>query len=67
MSSLRKDIENFEYRKGHYLPEHRWCALYDLETQKKFFEEKDKKVRERYKLGRVQSDPETTGQHGTML
>lgn len=67
MSSFRKDIENFEYRKTYYAPEHRWCGLYTLENTKKFYEEKDKQNMSRVKRNRVQSDPETTGQHGTMI
>jgi UDP-N-acetylenolpyruvoylglucosamine reductase len=61
------DIENFEYRKTYYAPEHKWCFLYDSKNVKKFEEKKVKKEMERFKRSRVQSNPETTGQWGTML
>jgi len=67
MASFRKDIENFEYRKDYYAPEHKWCGLYTLENTRKFYEEKEKIYRKRAERGRVQSNPETTGQHGTMI
>lgn len=67
MSSYRKDLENFEYDSRFSITEHRWDFLRTVEKTKEFYDEKDKQARTRYKLGRVQSNPETTGQHGTMI
>lgn len=67
MSSFRKDLENFEYDSRFSIPEHRWDSLYTVENTKKFYDAKEKKAMERVKRNRVQSNPETTGQHGTML
>ena len=67
MSSFKKDLENFEYDSRYVIAEHRWDHLEDEETTKEFYEKKDEQAMSRYKRGRVQSDPETTGQHGTMI
>lgn len=65
--SYKVDIENFEYDSRYSPTEHRWCFLYDKENVKKFNEKREKQDAERFKRNRVQSDPETTGQHGTMI
>lgn len=67
MGSFKKDIEHFEFDPRFSPTEHRWCNLAKLEATRKFYEEKDKQAMERVKRNRVQSDPETTGQHGTMI
>lgn len=67
MGSFRKDLENFEYDSRFLASEHKWDSLYTIENTKKFYEIKEKQAMERVKRNRVQSDPETTGQHGTMI
>lgn len=67
MSSFRKDIENFEFDSRYSIMEHKWCPLYTLENTRKFYEKREKQAMSRYKRNRVQSDPETTGQYGSML
>ena len=62
MAGLKMDIENFEYDSRYSIMEHRWCALHELENQKLFYKKRDEQDMERF-----QSDPETTGQWGTML
>lgn len=63
--SYTKDIEHFEYDKRYFLPsEHRWCFLKDREKAKEYFDKKDEEARP--VCGRVQSDPETTGQWGPL-
>lgn len=61
------DIDNFEYRKTYYAPEHRWCFLYTKENVEKFYKKQVEVEMKRLERGRVQSNPETTGQWGTML
>lgn len=65
--SYKKDLENFEYDSREIRQEHKWDFLNDPENIKKFEEEKEKIYMSRVKRNRVQSDPETTGQHGTMI
>lgn len=67
MTTYKMDIDNFEYRKTYYAPEHKWCHLYTEEGVKKFYDDYVKQELSRAKRNRVQSDPETTGQHGTMI
>ena len=67
MGSFRKDIENFEFDPRFSITEHRWCYLAELEATRKFYAKKDKQAMSRYKRNRVQSNPETTGQYGSML
>ncbi len=65
--SFKKDLENFEYDSRELRQEHKWDFLADGENTEKFYEEKEKIYMSRVKRNRVQSDPETTGQYGTML
>ena len=65
--SYKKDLENFEYDSREIRQEHKWDFLKDPENVKTFDEEKEKIYMSRVKRNRVQSDPETTGQHGTMI
>ncbi len=67
MAGLKMDIENFEYDSRYSIMEHRWCALHELKNQKLFYKKRDEQDMERFHRSRVQSDPETTGQYGTML
>ena len=67
MSSFKKDLENFEYDSRYVITEHRWDLLADEEVTKEFYEIKDEQNMSRYKRGRVQSDPEVTGQTGSMI
>ena len=67
MAGLKMDIENFEYDSRFSIMEHRWCYLHELENQKSFNEKRDAQDMESFMRHRVQSDPETTGQHCTMI
>jgi len=67
MTTFKMDIDNFEYRKTYYAPEHKWCFLYTQENTDKFYKKKAEKELPKECFGRVQSNPETTGQWGTML
>ena len=63
---IKKELETFEYDKRYpTLIEHRWCKMRDDKKYDKFI--KDKADNAMPKISRVQSDPETTGQLGTML
>ena len=67
MISFKKDLETFEYD-SRYLPsEHKWDRLASAEETKKFYDAKERINFSRVKRNRVQSNPETTGQHGTMI
>ena len=67
MISFKKDLETFEYD-SRYLPsEHKWDRLASAEETKKFYDAKQRMAVSRYKRNRVQSNPETTGQYGTMI
>ena len=61
--SFKKDLENFEYDSRELPQEHKWDMLASGEMTKKFYEEKEKIYFSRVKRNRVQSNPETTGQH----
>lgn len=66
MGYIKCDIERFDYNKKYTLPEeHKWDELKDSDEEKKYFEEREKAGKP--SIGRVQSDPETTGQIGTMI
>lgn len=65
--SFRKDLETFEYDSRNLPQEHKWDHLRDGEETKKFYEAKERINFSRVKRNRVQSNPETTGQWGTML
>ena len=65
--SFKKDLENFEYDSRDIPQEHKWDFLASGENTKKFYEEKEKINMSRVNRNGVQSNPETTGQHGTMI
>lgn len=65
--SFKKDLENFEYASKHIPDEHKWDHLAEAEETKKYYDVRERIARARFKRSRVQSDPETTGQHGTMI
>ena len=67
MKSFKKDLETFEYDSRNLPSEHKWDHLASEEETKKFYDAKQRIAISRYKRNRVQSDPETTGQHGTMI
>lgn len=65
--SFRKDLENFEYASKYIPDEHKWDRLGDGDKTKEYYEARERIAKSRFKRNRVQSDPETTGQHGTMI
>ena len=67
MKSFKKDLEAFEYDSRNLPSEHKWDRLASEEETKKFYEAKERINFSRVKRNRVQSNPETTGQHGTMI
>ncbi len=67
MNSFKKDLETFEYDSRNLPQEHKWDRLASTEETKKFYDAKQRMAMSRYKRNRVQSDPETTGQYGSML
>jgi hypothetical protein len=67
MESFKKDLETFEYDSRNIPQDHKWDRLASVEETKKFYEAKERIYFSRVKRSRVQSDPETTGQHGTMI
>ena len=63
---IKIDLDNFEYNSKYKLPnEHRWDSLKDIEEEKKYFD--DRKEACKSKRGIVASNPEVTGQVGTMI
>lgn len=67
MISFKKDLETFEYDSRNLPSEHKWDRLASAEETKKFYDAKERINFSRVKRNRVQSNPETTGQHGTMI
>jgi hypothetical protein len=67
MISFKKDLETFEYDSRNLPSEHKWDRLASAEETKKFYDAKERINFSRVQRNRVQSDPETTGQWGTML
>ena len=67
MTSFKKDLENFEYDSRNLPSEHKWDHLADKDETEKFYESKRACEKSRFVRNRVQSNPETTGQYGTML
>ena len=67
MISFKKDLETFEYDSRNLPSEHKWDRLASAEETKKFYDAKERINFSRVKRNRVQSNPETTGQWGTML
>jgi hypothetical protein len=63
---VKIDLDNFEYNSKYTLPnEHRWDDLKDSEKQKEYFNEREKLGKP--KRGIVASNPEVTGQIGSMI
>ena len=67
MINFKKDFETFEYDSRNLPSEHKWDRLISTEETKKFYDAKQRMAVSRYKRNRVQSNPETTGQYGTMI
>lgn len=67
MISFKKDLETFEYDSRNLPSEHKWDRLASAEETKKFYDAKERINFSRVKRNKVQSDPETTGQWGSML
>ena len=67
MNSFKKDLEAFEYDSRNLPQEHKWDHLASAEETKEFRDAKERIDFSRVKRNRVQSDPETTGQWGSML
>ena len=63
---VKIDLDNFEYNSKYELPdEHRWDFMEDSEKEKEYFIEREKSVK--LKRGVVASNPEVTGQVGSMI
>jgi len=63
---IKRELDTFEYDKRYYLPnEHRWCFMADDEEHKKYWEKKEESLKPI--RSRVQSNPEKTGQIGSMI
>ncbi len=63
---VKIDLDNFEYNSKYELPdEHRWDFMEDSEKEKEYFIEREKLGKP--KRGVVSSNPEVTGQIGSMI
>ena len=63
---VKIDLDNFEYYSKYKLPnEHRWDSLKDIEKEKKYFDDREELCKP--KRGIVSSNPEVTGQVGSMI
>ena len=63
---VKIDLDNFEYNSKYELPnEHRWDFMKDSEKEKDYFVEIEKSGKP--KRGIVSSNPEVTGQVGSMI
>lgn len=63
---IRKDLDNFDYNKTYNLKsEHIWDFMKDGEKAKKYYDEQHKICYPN--ISEVQSNPEITGQKGTMI
>ena len=63
---VKIDLDNFEYNSKYKLPdEHRWDFMEDSEKEKEYFVEREKIGKP--KRGIVASNPEVTGQVGSMI
>ena len=65
--SFKKDLEAFDYDSRNLPQEHKWDHLADGDETKKLYVANERINMSRVKRNRVQSDPETTCQHGTMI
>lgn len=63
---VKIDLDNFEYNSKYKVPnEHRWDSLKNTEKEKKYFDDREKACKP--KRGIVASNPEVTGQVGSMI
>lgn len=63
---VKIDLDNFEFNSKYKLPsEHRWDSLKNLKNEKKYFNEREEIGKP--KRGVVASNPEVTGQVGSMI
>ena len=63
---IKIDLDNFEYNSKYTLhKEHCWDSLKDSKKEKEYFEEREKLSKP--KRGIVASNPEVTGQVGSMI
>jgi hypothetical protein len=63
---VKIDLDNFEYNSKYTLPnEHRWDSLKDSKKEKEYFDERENVSKP--KRGIVASNPEVTGQVGSMI
>lgn len=63
---VKIDLDNFEYNSKYKLPnEHCWDSLKDIEKEKRYFDDKEEACKP--KRGIVSSNPEITGQVGSMI
>ena len=63
---VKIDLDNFEYNSKYSLPnEHRWDFMEDSKEEKTYFDEREELGKP--KRGIVASDPEVTGQVGSMI
>jgi hypothetical protein len=63
---VKIDLDNFEFNSKYKLPnEHRWDSLKKLENEKKYFDEREEIGKP--KRGVIASNPEVTGQVGSMI
>lgn len=66
MTYINLDLDHFDYNSKYNLPdEHKWDSLKDAEKEKEFYKKKAERTMP-IKM-RTQSDPEITGQKGTMI
>lgn len=63
---IKSEIDNFEYNKSYQIKsEHSWDFMKDDDKAQKYYDEQHKICFPI--IGETQSNPETTGQIGTML
>ena len=63
---VKIDLDNFEYNSKYELPdEHRWDFMDDPEKEKEYFVKREEAGKP--KRGIVASNPEVTGQVGSMI
>lgn len=63
---VKRELDTFEYDKRYStLIEHRWCFMKDDEKFNDYYTDREEYFKPRFT--RTQSDPEITGQKGTMI
>lgn len=63
---VKIDLDNFEYYSKYKLPnEHRWDSLKNSKKEKEYFEKREEAGKP--KKGIIVSNPEVTGQVGSMI